>query len=153
MLYGFALIVHSWLRWLVLGAGIALLFASFSSWRGGSPWGAAQQRLRSAAVGLMDLQSLLGLLLYFGWSPIAAAARGDMGAAMKDATLRFWGVEHIFAMLIALVVLHVGHVRAKKRAEPDKQRIIFVTQCVWLVLVLAAIPWPGLDIARPLFRF
>jgi hypothetical protein len=151
-MYALVLITHSWMRWLVLAAGIALLVVSFRDWRRGAPWSDERNRLRAAAVGLMDLQLLLGLLLYFVLSPLASAAMADMGAAMKDPVLRFFGVEHTFTMLLAVIALHVGHVRAKKKDGPARHKSIFITQCIWLVLVLASIPWPGLDIGRPLFR-
>jgi hypothetical protein len=93
------------------------------------------------------------LILYFFLSPITAAARANMAIAMKDAQLRFFGVEHLAMMLIAVAVAHVGRVRSKRREGRVRYRSTFITQTLWLVLTLVSIPWPGLDIARPLFRF
>jgi hypothetical protein len=66
--------------------------------------------------------------------------------------LRFFGVEHIATMLIAVAVAHVGRVRSKRKQGAARYRSTLVFQSIWLLLTLAAIPWPGLDIARPLFR-
>ena len=151
-MYVFALITHSWLRYAVLAAGIALLVVSLRAWRAARPWSAPEERLQKAFLGLLDTQMLLGLLLYFVLSPLAAAARADLGAAMKIAELRFFGVEHIVTMLIAVVVAHVGRVRGKRREGSARQRTTFITQVVWLVLTLLAIPWPGLDVGRPWLR-
>ena len=152
-MYSALLITHSLLRWPALLAGLALLVVCWIGFRRGAEFTPGHQRLRQAAVGLMDLQIVLGGGLYFGLSPIVTAARADFGAAMRDAQLRFFGVEHIATMSLALIVMHVGHVRAKRHEGPARHRSLFITQCVWLILVLLAIPWPGLDIARPLLRF
>jgi hypothetical protein len=72
---------------------------------------------------------------------------------MKDAQLRFFSVEHFATMLIAVAVAHVGRVRSKRREGRLRYRSTVITQTLWLVLTLIAIPWPGLDVARPIFRF
>jgi hypothetical protein len=46
----------------------------------------------------------------------------------------------------------VGRARTKRREGRARYRTTLITQSLWLLLTLAAIPWPGLDIARPLFR-
>jgi hypothetical protein len=99
------------------------------------------------------VQFLLGLLMYFALSPVTAAARANMGAAMKVPELRFFGVEHAATMFIAVTVAHLGRIRAKRKQARARYRSTLITQIFWLLLTLAAIPWPGLDIARPLFRF
>jgi hypothetical protein len=55
-------------------------------------------------------------------------------------------------MLIAITVAHLGRVRSKRKTGPARSRSVAITQAVWLVLTLLAIPWPGLDVARPLLR-
>lgn len=146
------MIAHSWLRYAVLGLGIALLVTSLRGWRAGRVWSRGDERVQSAFVGVLDTQMLLGLILYFGLSPLAAAARADLGAAMKNPELRFFGVEHIATMLIAVVVAHAGRSRGKRKQGAARQRTTLITQLLWLVLTLAAIPWPALDVGRPWLR-
>lgn len=152
-MYGVVLFVHSWLRYAVLALGLWLLLAAARGLRGESAWSKGDERAHVAFLGLLDTQLLLGLSLYFLLSPISAAAMADFGAAMKNPHLRFFGVEHITTMLLAVIVAHVGRVRSKRKQGPARYRSSLITQSIWLVLTLAAIPWPGLDIARPLFRF
>jgi hypothetical protein len=151
-MYLAVLFIHSWLRWLVLAFGLGLLLTSIGGVRTRAEWAPKHERLHTAFILVLDLQLLLGLLLYFVLSPITAMAMHNFGAAMKDAQLRFFGVEHIFTMLLAVVVAHIGRVRSKRKTDGARHRSVLITQAVWLVLTLAAIPWPGLDIARPLFR-
>jgi len=143
--------LHSWLRYPVLLTGIALLWLAISASRS-SRSSPSLNRLHMAFLGLLDTQMLLGLVLYFALSPLSAAAFADMAAAMKDPTLRFFGLEHASTMLIAITVAHVGRVRAKRAAGDARLRIVIRAQAAWLLLTLIAIPWPALDIGRPLFR-
>ena len=151
-MYLATLFIHSWLRYVVLGFGIWLLVVAFRGMRARELWTRTHDRVYVRFLAALDTQLLLGLLLYFVLSPLSKAALANMGAAMKIAPLRFFGVEHIFTMLIAIIVAHVGRVRAKRKPEATRYRTVFVFQLVWLLLTLAAIPWPGLDIGRPLFR-
>ena len=152
-MYVVVLFIHSWLRYVVLALGLALVLAAFGGLRTKISWAPNHERLHKVFLGVLDSQLLLGLTLWFFLSPITAAARANMGLAMKDAQLRFFGVEHLVTMLIAVAVAHVGRVRSKRREGRLRYRSVLITQIVWLVLTLIAIPWPGLDIARPLFRF
>lgn len=151
-MYTLVLVTHSWLRYLVLGFGIGLLIASFLSWRNARETSPQDERLHVRFLAALDAQLLLGLLLYFVLSPITEAAFANFGAAMKNAQLRFFGVEHIATMLLAVIVAHVGRNRSKRKHGAARHRTVFITQAVWLVLTLAAIPWPMLDTGRPLFR-
>lgn len=152
-MYLLLLVVHSWLRYLVLGFGIWLLVTAALGVRKRASWSAPQERLHKVFLGTLDLQLLLGLLLYFVLSPITTLALQNMGAAMKDAQLRFFAVEHLATMLIAIIAAHVGRVRSKRKAGSARQRSVLITQIIWFVLTMAAIPWPGVDVARPLFRY
>jgi hypothetical protein len=152
-MYETLLLIHSWTRWLVLAAGIVAIGIGLRGWLGRLTFtGGARAALRAFVVAL-DLQLVVGLILYVWVSPITRLALSNMGAAMRDAQLRFWAVEHAPMMLIATVLAHVGNVRVR-RAGDDRGRYkamaIFLT--IALVLILATIPWPGMKAGRPLFR-
>lgn len=151
-IYLWALLIHSWLRWVVLGLGLWLLIVGARGMRGDAQWGPSPERVHVRFIAVLDVQFLLGLCLYFFLSPLSTAAMHDFGAAMKNPPLRFFGVEHIFTMLIAVAVAHIGRVRSKRKSGSARYRSTFRTQLAWLVLTLIAIPWPMLDIGRPLFR-
>jgi hypothetical protein len=151
-MYVAVLFTHSWLRWLVLILGFALLVASARALLRKRKWSSRLENLHKVFLGALDLQFILGLLLYFWLSPIAAAARSNMSVAMKEPTLRFFGLEHVVTMLLAIIVAHVGRVVSKRKSGRPQLRRTAITQALWFLLTLAAIPWPGLDIARPLFR-
>jgi hypothetical protein len=91
---------------------------------------------------------LLGLILYLFLSPFVRRAFADFGAAMGDNELRFFAVEHIFGMILALVLAHVGRVLSKKATESVKKyRAAALWFALSLVAVLVMIPWD-----RPFWR-
>ena len=72
-----------------------------------------------------------------------------MAAAMKDKVTRFWAVEHILTMIIAIAFITIGHVKYKKGGNPKTTLILYI---IALLLIFSAIPWPfRTEIARPLF--
>ena len=86
--------------------------------------------------------ALVGLVLYFFLSPITNAAFQNFGAAMKNADLRFYAVEHFLMMLIAVVLVHIGRSKSKKAAQPRKKfGISLVFFGIAYIIMLAAIPW------------
>ena len=151
MTYLATLTLHSWFRWLVIVLG---LLAFLRAIRGkGSAWTAADDRAGFWFVMLLDLQVLIGLVLYAWLSPITHAAVRDFGAAMKSTSLRFWAVEHGFGMLIAVVLAHVGRVRIRKADVSRRHTLAAIFFGLALVAILASIPWPGTPNARPLLRW
>ena len=147
-MYSFVLFLHSWLRWIAILAGIGATAAAISS-----SSGSGSDRPGLLFMISMDLQMLLGLLLYAFLSPTTAAIFKDFGAAMKDPVARFWAVEHVTIMLAAVVLAHVGRVLGRKAATPGAKRTRLIV-CFGLstLLMIAGTPWPGMRAGRPLFR-
>jgi hypothetical protein len=152
-MYGFVLGLHSWIRWIALVAGVAATLTALSDTSKPSETGRAD-RWGLALMTALDVQMLLGLLLYFVVSPTMAAIRADFPAAMKDPAARFFAVEHIAMMIIAVALVHVGRVLARKARTPEAKRFRML-MCFGFatLLMLASIPWPGLRAGRPFFRF
>ena len=152
--YEFALEAHSTLRlaltvccgWLVLVALRGMLGSKDTKLSGN-----LTIRL---AIFAADAQLILGLLLYFLWSPTTQQARADFGAAMKDPTLRFWAVEHGTAMVLVIACVHIGKVLVKRAGnESTRYRHMLVFFGIALALILFASPWPFSSIARPIWPF
>jgi hypothetical protein len=150
-MYPAVLLVHSWLRWVALIAGIGTLAALLKP---GDASAARAERWSLALLITLDVQLLLGLLLYFALSPFTAAALKDLGAAMQNPALRFFAVEHIVTMFGAVILVHVGRVIGRTAPSPEAKRTRLLV-CVGFAMVamLAGIPWPGMASGRPLFRF
>jgi len=154
-MYLVSLTLHSWLRWIVVIAGVVVVIRFLMGWLGKRDWQALDARLMTVFPMLLDIQLLFGLLLYFVASPITTGALRDFGAAMSNAVTRFYAVEHFFMMVIALVVAHVGSVLVKRRsAAPGRYRVGAFLFGLALLIILLAIPWPFVAAGanRPWFR-
>jgi hypothetical protein len=150
-MYTILLAIHSWVRWLALIAGIGTTLAAAT----GRVQGAASpaERWGMFAVLALDIQMLLGLILYLAVSPNMRPILADFGASMKDPTLRFWAVEHLVSMFVAVAVAHVGRALARKAPDAAARRTrLMVCFGLSTILMIAGMPWPGRPGGRPLFR-
>lgn len=153
MLYHPLLVSHSWIRWVVILTGLIAVARGVAGWAGRKPWLAADGRAGLWFTISLDVQVLLGLLLYFAFSPITAAAMDDFGAAMRNSMLRFWAVEHGFGAIVALGLAHVGRIRLRKTSDAVRRhKLAAIFFGLALVALLASIPWPWTPNARELFR-
>lgn len=142
--YPYLLAFHNLLRWVVLAAALAATVVGAAGWSGTKFETQPSRRFAVIFVAALDLQFLLGLLLYFWASPITHQAFQNMSAAMKVRELRFFAVEHTTAMVIALVLAHVGGALTRK----TKMRGATICFALSFITMLAGIPW-----FRPLLRF
>jgi hypothetical protein len=97
--YRIALGFHSYWRWLVLLLALTALFRALRSWVLGRPWSDGDGRLSKWFVGAVDVQLLVGALMYCAWSPFSQAVFHAFSASMKDPVTRFFGLEHAVTML------------------------------------------------------
>lgn len=150
-MYTIALILHSWIRWFALVTVFGVVLAAI---RGKVEGGqSVADRWGVFAIMALDLQMLLGLLLYLVVSPNMAEIRAHFGEAMRNPQLRFWAVEHLTAMIVAVAIAHVGRVLARKAKTPaSKRRRLLVCFGIALLAMLLGTPWPGMPAGRPLFR-
>ncbi len=152
-MYAPLLILHSVLRWAVILFGVLALVNAVRGWQRGFPWGSADESQAKRFVMTLDVQFMVGLLLYGIFSPLTTAALQDFGAAMKDPTLRFFAVEHSTLMFVAIALAHVGKVKATKaRDHAAKHRTLVIFFGLALLAILLATPWPFSSQVRPWLR-
>jgi hypothetical protein len=153
-MYTSVLFLHSWMRWAVLVLALLAVARAVAGAIGRRPWQPADALAGRLFVTALDIQMLLGLLLYFALSPITRAAMSDFGGAMKIAGLRYWAVEHVLGMIVALVLAHRGQARVRALSDPvRKHRVAAVFFVLALVAIAASIPWPGTPNGRALVRW
>lgn len=150
-MYTTVLTLHSWIRWIALVAGVGVTLAALR----GKVQGEKSVADRWAMVAMMalDIQMLIGLILYLGLSPNMQEILNHFGESMRRADTRFWAVEHITAMFAAVALSHVGRVLARKAKDPAAKRSrLLVAFGIATVLMLVGMPWPQRPGGRPLFR-
>jgi hypothetical protein len=151
MLYPIVLTVHSWVRWFALVACVGATLAAVTGRVRGE--NSPADRWGLFAMMALDIQLLLGLLLYLGVSPNMPPILANFDGAMKDATLRFWAVEHTATMFAAILAAHLGRVLARKAATPAAKRTrLMVCFGLAVILMMLGMPWPGRPGGRELFR-
>jgi hypothetical protein len=147
-MYEFMLFLHNLVRWVALILAIVATVLAFMGWFGRREWAERDRRIGSFYAMAMDIQLLLGLLLYFIFSPITRGALANLGAAMSNPDVAFFAVEHAFSMFLAVIFAHLGSATARRAPTSQakfKRAAIFFA--ISLVLLLIAMPW-----MRPLFR-
>lgn len=137
---------HSTLRYIILILLIVVIIQSLLGWLSKKPYGALDNRLGLFLFIATHTQLLVGLILYFV-SPFVQFS----GAAMKDASTRYWLVEHNTAMLIAIVLITLARTTSKKMQDSTaKHKRMFVFNAIALVIILVTIWLSGRGIfTRP----
>lgn len=153
-MYTTVIFLHSLIRWAVLAAGVFAAVRGISGWRSGRPWTLADDRAALWFTTTLDLQMLLGLLMYFWLSPITTGALQEFGSVMGNGPLRFWAIEHPVGMIVSIALAHVGRGRLRKiGADARRHRTAAVFFTLALLVAIISIPWPGSPNARPLLRW
>lgn len=92
------------------------------------------------AMIILHIQLLIGLGLYF------INARGKVAYVsgwMSETVYRFYGLEHIFGMVLAITLITIGRKKAEKLQNTrDKHRRIMFAYLLGLLIILLTIPWP-----------
>jgi heme A synthase len=131
---------HSGLAYLALLALVLVIIWALIGALSGRDFQEKDRKIALIAFILCHIQLLVGLILYFvsplGYSLLAG------GGAMADATARLTALEHPLINILAIVLISVGFIRAKKlESSTAKFRSIYMMYAVGLVLILSRIPW------------
>lgn len=152
-MYSVVLLLHSYNRWLVLSFLLFALFRSYRGWLQRKPFTKLDNRVRHITATVVHVQLLLGLWLY-AISPLVSYFLHHFKDAVKEREVRFFGMEHSFMMLLAVVLITIGSAKAKRK-RTDREK--FKTTAIWftlgLLVILSSIPWQFSPlISRPSFR-
>lgn len=133
---------HSGWRWVVLILLIYAIYNAFSKKKNAVDYAQGDRKLNMFTMIACHLQLTIGLIMYFMNEGIMAAW-GNLGMVMKISAARHMVIEHLFGMVIALVLITIGHAKSKKLSDSKaKHSKIFVFYLIGLIIILATIPWP-----------
>jgi hypothetical protein len=131
-MYFAALTVHSLLRWVALALGLLAVASAFGDGAG------ARKRVLPFVIAL-DVQLLVGLLLYLALSPLTRSSGGG--------ALRSYRVVHPAMAVGAVALGHVGNLLVKRPAR-EQRLVAGLVLLAALILLAALVPWD-----RPLLRY
>ncbi len=138
--------VHNIVRWIIVLGGLYAIITSLQGLFTKGIWSENNKRAGLIFTSALNLQFILGLILFF-ISPIAQGAMKNMAEAMKVKELRFFVAEHWVTMILALLAAQLGYSLAK-RATTDRAKFIrsSIGYVLAGILIVIGIPW-----WRPLF--
>ena len=151
-MYELILLLHSYLRWIVLALALLSFATAASGWLGQRTWRASDEQRHQGFIMALNLQFLLGLLLYVVLSPTTQEVFSDFSGAMANRVLRFWGVEHTTMMFLAVFSAHAGKAVSARRKGIDRHMPMAIGLIVFAIFLFAGFPWPGAEHGRPFFR-
>lgn len=141
--------IHSALRYLIIGLLFFVTIKAWFGWLGKRSFQPTDRKLGSIVMGLTHIQLLIGIVLYIikkhyqGFTHMKELkAAGELELA---AVVRFWTIEHLSMMLLAIILITVGHSLSKRATTHHGKHMrlaIFFTLA--LIFIFVAIPWPFL---------
>ena len=152
-MYSFLLPLHSLVRWFVLASLLFALFRAYRGWLGNKSFTSFDDKVRHIAATIAHIQLMLGVWLYF-ISPLVNYFLHYFKDAVHKREIRFFGMEHITMMLIAIIIISIGSAKAKRlQADKDKFKTIAIWFTIGLLIILTSIPWAFSPLtSRPYFR-
>jgi predicted acyltransferase len=131
---------HSGLAYLALLALVLVIIWALVGALSGREFQEKDRKIALIAFILCHVQLLVGLILYFV-SPLGYELLSG-GEAMSNPVARLTALEHPAINILAIVLISVGFIRAKKlESSTAKFRSIYMLYAVGLVLILSRIPW------------
>jgi uncharacterized membrane protein len=133
---------HSLLRYFILIALVVVIVKALIGLVNKQPYGKWDNKLGLYLFIFTHMQLLVGLILYFD-SPLVKFGSDTM----SDKTTRYWTVEHIFAMLIAVVLITLARTTSKRMSNDGaKHKRMAIFNFVAFAVIVAMIWLSG----RPL---
>ncbi len=153
-MYFVFLVFHSLIRWLIVISLLATVCFSYYKTRKKLPYTKADNFFRISSMILAHIQLLIGINLYF-LSPFVNYFINHFKTAVHQREVRFFGMEHSFVMLLAILIITIGAVKAKKKeSDNDKHKTVYKFYLIGLLLILSSIPWSVYPwVTRPFFRW
>ncbi len=131
--------IHSLNRWLILFWGAYVWLLSLRGWVRQEDWSSQMQRRSQVWIMLLDIQLLLGLLLYLVSSPITTQG---LERASDNPANRFFLIEHGVLMVVAILLAHGFSMGIKKARDQAPWKRAVLGYGLVLLMILVAIPWP-----------
>ena len=136
---------HSGWRYVVILLLLAAFISALTGFFGKKSFTEGNRKLAVFALISAHIQLVLGLLLYFmnDWYKV------DSSVAVN----RYWKMEHISMMVIAIILITIGNAKSKKAIDGvAKHRNIFVFfGFALLIITVAILLMVKADPSRPLF--
>jgi len=131
----FIVTLHSLNRFILLALLLVVIVRTFLGWQKKSAYTSTDNKLSLFLFISTHTQLLLGLILYFISEKVSFSSM-----AMKIPGIRYYTVEHITGMLLAIILISVARISAKKLSSGTaKHQRMFIFNAAALVIIVAMI--------------
>lgn len=125
--------VHSYLRYFILITLVGVVILALRGWLGNKPFGKLDDKMGLYLLIFTHLQLVAGVILYFSLVEFNSET-------MKNAVMRYWAVEHVTGMLVAIVLITIGRTSSKKMPTALlRHRRLFIFNSIALVVILVVL--------------
>ncbi|HEX9798449.1 MAG TPA: hypothetical protein VGA52_16010 [Anaerolineales bacterium] len=132
---------HNIMRWLVLLAGTFALMRAYRGWLAAGGWQPQDDLAGRLFAISFDIQFLVGLFTA-AVSPMIRTALQNPATISASQSIRYFAVEHIPLMVVALAAVHITSSLVKKAEVPaERHKRAAIGYSLGFLLILMAIPW------------
>jgi len=128
--------LHSYNRYLIIVAIFWVIFRSWSGWMGKKPYVKTDNTASLVLLILAHTQLLLGLIQYFFTSAYTTG-----GMPISDPWVRYFKMEHISGMILAIVLIQLGRTFTKKATvseQKHKKTALYTTAAAIIIMGMLA---------------
>lgn len=152
-MYHYLLILHSYFRWLVLFALLFQIVWIFINHRKNKVFSSKDYQILIGLTIIYDIQFFIGWVLYLN-SPLVTAFWNDISIGIKTREVRFFGLEHMTMMTLAVMMINIVSLLVKKKVGSNGFTYLW-KRYIWIsLMILASIPWSFSPFTnRPNFRY
>ncbi len=134
-MYNILLQIHSGIRYLVLLGLVVVIVKSFIALINKKSYTRSDNQISLFLFISTHTQLLFGLILYFV-SPFVVFG----STTMSDKMTRYWTVEHLTGMLLAVVLITIARISSKKmKDDVAKHKRMFIFNALALVIIVVII--------------
>lgn len=154
-MYPEILALHSLFRWLVIISLIFAIYRGYKGWFSKKIFIKFDNSVRQWTAIIAQIQLVIGISLY-SISPLVQYFLSHFKKALPQREIRFFGMEHAFVMITAIIIITIGSKKVKRKTTDNEK---YKTMAIWfsigLFLILTSMPLPFSPppfVRRPFFR-
>jgi hypothetical protein len=138
-MYQIFLPIHIFFKYAILLLILVVVVKSLVGWLSKSQFSKGDNILSVLVMAFAHMQFFIGLVLYFV-SPNVQFTEGFM----KNPALRYWSIEHISLMLVAIILITIGRISSKKaKNDAAKHKKLFLFTALGFLLIVVSILQSG----------
>ena len=123
---------HSGWRYIVIILLLIAVINAVMGWMGNKSYTEGNRKLNVFTLISAHIQLVFGVILYF----LSPLTKGPMA----DAMYRYWKVEHVVMMVLAIVLITIGNAKSKKGIDGvAKHKSIAIFFGIALIIIVVAI--------------